>query len=396
MKLSGFITTLLLITTQNLKAQPAACIFKPPNPTIHFGSGTIPDPNDISVVNYGRVKHPCPSDGHYSFVPNTSGCFRGDWHTLTEDHTPGDHNGNMMIVNAAHFGGPFLDIPISGLKSNTTYELGMWLMNLCRPTDKCPSLLLPNLKIMIKTPEGRQIAHIVTRDLPRTAQPRWNQHRVLFTTPENTSELQLLMMDNAPGGCGNDFALDDITFRECVKTENKPKELPKSRPAAKTAPPKPKKTSSPPAAKPKPAPTQIEVAVKPIEIEKPKKINYPSAPAILKTRENALVRRIETTTGEIKIDLYDNGVIDGDTVSIYHNNTLIKSRQGLSQKPISLSIRIDPTQPHHELTMVAENLGSIPPNTSIMIISTPENRYRVSISSSKQKNARVVFDLINP
>ncbi len=394
MKLSGFIL-LLLITTQNLKAQPGACIFKPSNPTIHFGSGMIPDPNDISLVTYGRVKHPCPSDGHYSFVPSTRECFRGDWHTLTEDHTPGDQNGNMMIVNAAHFGGPFLDIPITGLKSNTSYELGMWLMNLCRPTDKCPSLLLPNLKIMIKTPEGRQIAHIVTRDLPRTAQPRWNQHRVLFTTPENTSNLQLLMMDNAPGGCGNDFALDDITFRECVKQDVQRREPPKSKPVAKTSPSKLRKASSPPA-KPKPAPTQIQVTVKPVEIEELKKINFPNAPAILRNRENALVRRIETTAGEIKIDLYDNGVIDGDTVSVYHNNSLIKSRQGLSQKPISISIQIDPTQPHHELTMVAENLGTIPPNTSIMIITTPENRYRVSISSSIQKNARVVFDLLDP
>jgi len=65
----------------------------------------------------------------------------------------------------------------------------------------------------------------------------------------------------------------------------------------------------------------------------------------------------------------------------------------LSQKPISINIGINPSQPHHEIIMVAENLGSIPPNTSVMIITTASNRYEVFISSSEQKNAKVVFDL---
>jgi hypothetical protein len=65
----------------------------------------------------------------------------------------------------------------------------------------------------------------------------------------------------------------------------------------------------------------------------------------------------------------------------------------LSQKPISIIISIDPAQSHHEIIMVAENLGSIPPNTSLMIIKTANNRYELSISSSEQKNAKVVFDL---
>jgi hypothetical protein len=43
--------------------------------------------------------------------------------------------------------------------------------------------------------------------------------------------------------------------------------------------------------------------------------------------------------------------------------------------------------------MVAENLGSIPPNTSLMIVTAGTKRYEVFISSSEQKNAKVVFDL---
>ncbi|MBD0289520.1 MAG: hypothetical protein ICV79_29490, partial [Flavisolibacter sp.] len=56
-------------------------------------------------------------------------------------------------------------------------------------------------------------------------------------------------------------------------------------------------------------------------------------------------------------------------------------------------ITIDAAHPHHELVMVAENLGSIPPNTSLMIITTGTQRYEVFISSTEQKNAKVAFDL---
>jgi len=114
---------------------------------------------------------------------------------------------------------------------------------------------------------------------------------------------------------------------------------------------------------------------------------------ILKNRENPLVRKFATEAGEIKINVYDNGEIDGDTVSIYHNNQLIRSRAGLSQKPISITINVNAAEPYHEVIMVADNLGSIPPNTSVMIISTPATRYQVFISSNEQKNAKVVFEL---
>ncbi|MBD0366273.1 MAG: hypothetical protein ICV53_09255, partial [Flavisolibacter sp.] len=118
-----------------------------------------------------------------------------------------------------------------------------------------------------------------------------------------------------------------------------------------------------------------------------------SIPLILRERANPLIKRIEAEAGEIKINLYDNGEIDGDTVSIYHNNELIVANAGLSQKPITIRLTLDRTQPHHELVMVANNLGSIPPNTSLMIVTIKDKRYEVFISSTEQKNAKVVIDL---
>jgi hypothetical protein len=159
----------------------------------------------------------------------------------------GDADGNMLLVNAGRAGAVFLKMPVTGLKSNTIYELGLWLMNLCRPTNKCPFPLLPNLNIRLETPEGKIVASIVTGELPRVQSPVWTQHRAQFTTPASTSTLMLVMMDNIPSGCGNDFALDDITFRECVKQITQVTTNPKTTPAAK--PPtvkKPSTTQKPP------------------------------------------------------------------------------------------------------------------------------------------------------
>ena len=365
---------------------------------MHFGSGDIDDVNNDGLYNYRRVGSSCPTDGHYSFASYSSRCFNDDWHTLTEDHTPGDAGGNMLLVNASPSEGTFLKTSIPNLKSNTVYELGLWLMNLCKPTRKCPFPLLPRLNIRLETMEGKVIANIVTGEIPRFEDPRWVQHRALFTTPASASALMLVMIDNSPGGCGNDFALDDITFRECVKQTPPltaaPKTIPSTKPSASANQPAKKTTTLPKkdvqtvqVIKPK-----TDTISKSISVKQNQKV-FPPPPSILKTRENALVKKIETEAGEIKIELYDNGEIDGDTVSIYHNNALVRSHMRLSQKPISISITLDASQPRHEMIMVAENLGSIPPNTSVMIITTASNRYEVFISSSEQKNAKVIFEL---
>jgi len=403
LKKFGFIFIIISFAFSS-KAQPDNCTFLPPQFTIHFGTGYITDVNSSALFNYRRVPGSCPRDGYYSFASYTSACFSDDWHTLSEDHTAGDAGGNMLLVNAAPDAGVFLKTPIYELKSNTMYEVAVWLMNLCKPTRKCPFPLLPRLNIRLETPEGKIVANIVTGDVPRFEEPRWIRHFANFTTPASTSTLMLVMTDNAPGGCGNDFALDDITFRECVKQikqvtapkTSPPKKNPATIKPSTTQKPPLKKTTTPrqkelPAAnviKPKSDTTTKTFSV----VKQPQKI-FPPPPLVLKTRENALVRKFETEASEIKIELYDNGEIDGDTVSIYHNNALIRSKMRLSQKPISISIGIDQSQPHHEIIMVAENLGSIPPNTSVMIITTASNRYEVLISSSEQKNAKIVFDL---
>lgn len=207
----------LFITIQANSQTNFTYQLKPPSVTIHFGSGQVQDINTSALFSYGQVMSSCPTDGHYSFVPATSDCFRGDWHTLDEDHTPGDGSGNMLLVNASYDGGAFLATTINSLKPGASYELGLWLMNVCRITDKCPFPLLPNLTIRLQTLSGETMVEVNTGDVPRVKAPHWTQHRMRFTMPPNTSSIKMVMMDNSPGGCGNDFVMDDITFSEIVK-----------------------------------------------------------------------------------------------------------------------------------------------------------------------------------
>ncbi len=113
-------------------------------------------------------------------------------------------------------------------------------------------------------------------------------------------------------------------------------------------------------------------------------------PEVIKLRSNPLIKTINTSTQDVKIELYDNGEIDGDTITVYDNNQIIAWKKGLTDKPVTLNIKADPSTPTHEFVMVADNLGAIPPNTALMIITTGGKRYQLFISSDKQKNAKVI------
>lgn len=119
-------------------------------------------------------------------------------------------------------------------------------------------------------------------------------------------------------------------------------------------------------------------------------------PAILTTRENNLIRTITVSSEEVTVKLYDNGEIDDDTISVYLNKKLILSKKRLTAAALTVNLKMDEDNPDHELVMVAENLGRIPPNTSLMIVNTGDKRYEVRITSTEQKNAVIRFKYVKP
>lgn len=117
----------------------------------------------------------------------------------------------------------------------------------------------------------------------------------------------------------------------------------------------------------------------------------PSLPPALTLKKNELVKEIFVDTGNVRLDFYDNGQIDGDTISVYVNNEPVVSHKMLTAKPVSISIRIDELQKEKDVIMVGENLGSIPPNTALMIVNTGDKRYQLYLTSDEKKNSLVRF-----
>jgi hypothetical protein len=111
----------------------------------------------------------------------------------------------------------------------------------------------------------------------------------------------------------------------------------------------------------------------------------------IQTREKEVVQTISIDTVAVKIELYDNAEIDDDTVSVFLNNSLLLYKKRLTDRPLVLNFNVFPNT-DYELMMYADNLGRIPPNTSLMIITAGKKRYEVRISSSEQKSAVVRFN----
>ena len=113
--------------------------------------------------------------------------------------------------------------------------------------------------------------------------------------------------------------------------------------------------------------------------------------AVFTKRNKELLKTIEIDNASFTVDLYDNGEIDGDSISLYFNGNLILSHKRLSDKALRLKLEVDKDKELNELTMYAENLGTIPPNTALMVVNDGDNRYEVRISSDLQKSGVIRF-----
>jgi hypothetical protein len=122
------------------------------------------------------------------------------------------------------------------------------------------------------------------------------------------------------------------------------------------------------------------------------------SPAILdaKKLEDSYTKRkaighheYEIESDSVRLSFYDNGEIDGDSISVFVNNNLILSHQALAAKAFNLYLHLDSTREVNEISMFAENLGRIPPNTALMVVTDGTNRYEVFMSSNFTENATI-------
>lgn len=114
--------------------------------------------------------------------------------------------------------------------------------------------------------------------------------------------------------------------------------------------------------------------------------------SIVATRKNTVFSRIPVSVTNITLDLFDNGTIDGDSISVYYNGKLLVSNRGLSEKPITVQLLLDEKAAQHEIVLFANNLGSIPPNTATVVVKAGDKRYELHSSASLTENAVLVLE----
>lgn len=106
-------------------------------------------------------------------------------------------------------------------------------------------------------------------------------------------------------------------------------------------------------------------------------------------RTSIYSKDLEVEGDSVRISFYDNGDIDGDTISVFINKQPALSRQSLSARALNVYVKFENGQDLNEVSMYAENLGKYPPNTALMVVSDGKNRYEVYLSSSLTQNAVV-------
>ncbi len=211
----GFFIAILLLAAVFAEGQLCQGSLGDPLVNITFGAGGNPGaPLSAAATGYQFVSSDCPNDGFYSVRNNTSSCFGNTWHSLATDHT-GNGSGYFMLVNASIQPSAFYVDTVRGLCGSSTYEFAAWIANVILPSSCNGNSNQPNLTFRIERTDGTVLQTYNSGNIPPTTSPQWKQYGFFFTTPAAGSDIVLRIVNNAPGGCGNDLALDDITFRPC-------------------------------------------------------------------------------------------------------------------------------------------------------------------------------------
>jgi hypothetical protein len=134
-------------------------------------------------------------------------------------------------------------------------------------------------------------------------------------------------------------------------------------------------------------PSATDTAVAATVIQR--KIENPVIAEEYKQRETVVQKEIEVASDSLQLDFYDNGEVDGDSISVFFNDKLMGANLRLSTRSIHMNIHLDSTKEYNQLAMFANNLGSIPPNTALMLVSDGKNRWEVRLTSDLGKTGAV-------
>jgi gliding motility-associated-like protein len=173
-----------------------------------FGSGTVNIPPDNPNIAPGFIYTTnTPIDDGYYNITNGTDKWLNNYATWLDigDNSP-DPFGYMMVVNASFTPGIFYDQEVQGLCDNTNYVFTADIINMIRK--EVTNHILPNVSFLINDEVIFTTGAIPQDEL-------WHTYGFAFDTEPGETTLKLTLRNNAPGGIGNDLALDNITFKAC-------------------------------------------------------------------------------------------------------------------------------------------------------------------------------------
>ncbi|MFZ9263223.1 MAG: hypothetical protein ACO3AA_07815, partial [Chitinophagaceae bacterium] len=113
----------------------------------------------------------------------------------------------------------------------------------------------------------------------------------------------------------------------------------------------------------------------------------------LTKRINKKPIEVFTYADSVTVEIFDSGIHDKDSVSVIFNKTLVVDKHELKvDRPIKFKVRVDKDRRNNEMVIVAENLGTYPPNTAVMIITDKFGKHEeIMLSTDLTTNEVVIF-----
>jgi hypothetical protein len=146
------------------------------------------------------------------------------------------------------------------------------------------------------------------------------------------------------------------------------------------------------------APASVKIKTEKVKVkteastEKASQVAVPPKALSYEQRQQQIIQTLDVAGDSLVLSFYDNGVVDGDVISVYVNNQQILSNVRLTEAAAKKTIYINTINSDLiTLTLVAENLGSLPPNTGLVIVQDGDKKYQVNFSANLQNNAAIVF-----
>jgi hypothetical protein len=422
-----FFFSVNLINVQSQSCIPAETVFK-----LNFGSPSKPEGDYIMKAGgYNKVNDKCPQDGNYAIVPQTYSCFDDSWHKLYVDHS--GKGGNFLLVNAADNPKRLIIFPVNNLTPGKDYEFTFWVNNVLSSPKGC-SPEQPVIEVKIESTDGKVLNTFNSGSIPQTNSPVWVPFKVYFTLPETSKGIFIRMENRVPGGCGNDFALDDFELKICkevIPEKVAPKKLEVKNPALEKKEADLKKSiqeeeeklaaikeqqmelkkqqdefakiMAEQKAELERLTQEIKAAKELLETNKKKEEEKAAidleaskkkeiANLVFK-RENPILETVKIKEGPFTISVYDDKLVDGDSISLIINGEIALMKVPLSKEAQVLNYTIDKNNPRIELVFIAENLGLIPPNTGTLEIKSGNKVQQVFVKTNEEKNAKIIIEL---